>query len=276
MTTEILTIDTPSGTVRATAHPQGEDAVVYTLTGALRGYVHVTGTHHPRHWDRFIALRVSLGCVNAMEAAAPFESLPRRRGSSTGYTGCLTQWTDDSYPYQHTSMFSPTSTAGNEPSPATGRILAVVMRACAEDVAQRPGLDRLLDASRKRETPGLLRFLDWSIRWREAEAASFERKAATYRRDLGSAVSSWWTAARWFTARPDPVLAVLLMNYPQSLAHRADYLPAWVEDAERIAREERELASRARAELSSLRAQQRPRRQTSPPSSANQTKEPRS
>ncbi|MFJ9381440.1 hypothetical protein [Streptomyces sp. NPDC101455] len=262
MTADILTIDTPSGTVRAAAQPRGEDAVVYALTGALRGFVHVAGTHHPRRWDQFTALRVSLGSVNAMDATAPAESLPRRRGSATGYTGGLVRWTDDDYPYQHTATTPVESTAGNAPSAATGEALAAVMRACAEDVAHRPDLHRLLDASRERETPRLLRFLDWSMRRGEAEAACFERKAQADRRDARTAVSSWWTAARWLTARPHPVLALVLMNYPGSLARRADYLPAYADYAERTACEERDRVGHIRTEIVSLRAQQRPRRQT--------------
>ncbi|MFE9687512.1 hypothetical protein [Streptomyces sp. NPDC006285] len=265
MTADILTIDTPSGTVRATARSRGKDAVVYALTGALRGSVHVTGTHHPRHWNQFTALRVSLGSANAMEATAPAESLPRRRGSATGYTGGLVRWTDAEYPYQHASTTPVESAAGNAPSPTTGETLALVMRACAEDVAHRLDLHRLLDASRERETPGLLRFLDWSMRKGEAEAACFESKAQTHRRDARNAVSNWWTAARWLTARPHPVLALVLMNYRGSLAHRADYLPGYAEYAERAAREERDRVGRIRTEISSLRAQQRPRRRTRRP-----------
>ena len=237
---------------------------MYALTGALRGCVHVAGTHHPRHWDQFTALRVSLGSVNAMEATAPAESLPRRRGSATSYTGGLVRWTDADSPYQHAAMTPVESTAGNAPSPTTGEILALVMRACAEDVAHRPDLPRLLDASRERETPGLLRFLDWSMRRGEAEAACFERKAQAHRRDARTAVSSWWTAARWLTARPHPVLILVLMDYQGSLARRADYLPAYAEYAERAAREERDRVGRLRAEIASLRAQQRPRRAGTP------------
>ncbi|MCH5677941.1 hypothetical protein [Streptomyces gilvus] len=265
MTADILTIDTLCGTVRATAQSRGKDSVVYALAGTLRGCVHVTGTHHPRHWDQFTALRVSLGSVNAMEATAPAESLPRRRGSATGYTGGLVRWTDAHYPYQHTTTTPVESTAGRDPSPATGEALTLVMRACAEDVAHRPQLHRLLDASRERETPGLLRFLTWSMRRGEAEAACFERKAQTLRRDARTAVSGWWTAARWLTARPHPILALVLMNYPGSLAHRADYLPGYAEYAERAAHEERDRVGRLRTEIASLRAQQRPRRRTHRP-----------
>ncbi|MFI1445226.1 hypothetical protein [Streptomyces fructofermentans] len=260
MSVDILTIDTPSGTVRATAQPRGTDAVVYAVTGALRGWVHVTGTHHPRRWDQFTALRVSLGSVNAMEATAPGESLPRRRGSATGYTGGLVRWTDSDYPYQHTAMTPVESAAGNAPARRMAKTLALVMQACAEDVAHGPNLHRLLDASRERETPGLLRFLDWSMRRGKAEAAGLERKAQDNRRNARVAVSNWWTAARWLTARPHPVLMLVLMNYRGSFARRADYMPAYAEYAERAAREERDRVGRLRNEIASLRAQQRPRR----------------
>ncbi|MEU9671876.1 hypothetical protein AB0E25_41590, partial [Streptomyces bobili] len=56
---------------RATAGPLQDDAVVFELGGAMRGSVHVTGTHHPRPWDQFTAVRACLGPVNAFRATAP-------------------------------------------------------------------------------------------------------------------------------------------------------------------------------------------------------------
>ncbi|MFE4411294.1 hypothetical protein [Streptomyces sp. NPDC056821] len=57
MTSPSLTVDTPAGTVRATAAPCQDDAVVFELGGAMRGSVHVTGTTNPHHWDQFTAVQ---------------------------------------------------------------------------------------------------------------------------------------------------------------------------------------------------------------------------
>ncbi|MFD9284624.1 hypothetical protein ACFWD7_46655 [Streptomyces mirabilis] len=263
MPADILTVETPSGTVRATAEARGADAVVYALGGALRGCVHVTGTHHPRRWDQFTALRASLGSVNAMEAGAPAESLPRRRGSATGYTGSLVRWPDTDDPRSPaTHSLSPVeSAAGNAPSPATGELLALVLRACAEDVAHRPGLADLLDAARRRETPSLLRFLAWARRRGDAEASRYERDAQAYRRDARATVTGWWMAARWLTAPAHPAVALLLKSHE----HRAACLLRYAEDTERAGREERQRVSRLDTEISSLRAQQWPPRRTRRP-----------
>ncbi|GHC88594.1 hypothetical protein [Streptomyces flavofungini] len=56
MTGHPLIIETPSGAVHASVEPRVGDAVVFTLTGALRGSVHLTGTHDPCHWDQFTAI----------------------------------------------------------------------------------------------------------------------------------------------------------------------------------------------------------------------------
>ncbi|MGW1527892.1 hypothetical protein [Streptomyces sp. NPDC002159] len=86
MTRPSLTVDTPAGTVRATAGPREADAVVFELSGAMRGSVHVTGTHHPHRWDQFTAVRACLGPVNAFQATAPDDDLPRlaRTAPATG------------------------------------------------------------------------------------------------------------------------------------------------------------------------------------------------
>ncbi|MEV5931070.1 hypothetical protein ACPCSG_33950 [Streptomyces cellulosae] len=71
MTSPSLTVDTPAGTVRATSGPRQDHAVVFELGGAMRGSVHVTGTHHPHRWDQFTAVRACLGPVNASRAPPP-------------------------------------------------------------------------------------------------------------------------------------------------------------------------------------------------------------
>ncbi|MFJ4791003.1 hypothetical protein [Streptomyces sp. NPDC088794] len=87
MTSPSLTIETPAGTVNATAGPRDADAVVFELGGAMRGHVHVTGTTDPHHWDQFTAVRACLGPVNAFKATAPDGALPRLARSRTGYHG---------------------------------------------------------------------------------------------------------------------------------------------------------------------------------------------
>ncbi|MGW4516433.1 hypothetical protein ACWEO4_31600 [Streptomyces sp. NPDC004393] len=90
MTSESLTVDTPAGTVRATADPRQDDAVVFQLDGAMRSSVHVTGTHHPHHRDQFTAVRACLGPVNAYQTTAPDDALPRLTRGRTRYHGSLT------------------------------------------------------------------------------------------------------------------------------------------------------------------------------------------
>lgn len=258
MTLAVLTVSTPSSVVHATPQKEGDDAVVFALGGALRGYVHVIGTHHPSDWDQFTALRASLGSVDVMQTIAPADSLPRRRGSTTGYTGSLLHsWTAGAVADARSVQSTVESVAGRAPTPQMRETLALVLRACVDEVAHRPGLSRLLVAARRRETPSLLRFLTWSLRHGEAEAARYEHDVRTHRREARAAVRAWWGAARWFTVAPHPVLALLLSDYRGSLAHRADYLPAYAKIAEDMGREERARLDRVRSEVDSLRAAQR-------------------
>ncbi|MFI9730952.1 hypothetical protein [Streptomyces sp. NPDC052092] len=53
--------------------------------------------------------------------------------------------------------------AGHEPSPKTAATLTAVLRACAEHVMRREDLPVILTASRQRDAPALLRFLDWLV-----------------------------------------------------------------------------------------------------------------
>ncbi|WP_019074688.1 hypothetical protein [Streptomyces hokutonensis] len=251
-----LTIETPSGTVRATAGPRRTDSVVFELHGAMRGSVHVTGTQHPSHWDQFTAVRACLGPVDAYETTAPDDALPRLARGGTGYSGSLTLYPADYCDYIEVSVRTPTTAAGNEPSAKTTATLTAVLRACADSVAQRDDLPLIQDASRLRKTPGLLRFLNWASAHADAEAVRCEAESRSARPALKAAVAAWWTVARWFTARPHPLLLVLLADRDDSLA-RIIHVMEWQGPyfADRAA-EEKERADKYRAEAVSLRAQQ--------------------
>ncbi|QDO05006.1 hypothetical protein [Streptomyces sp. S1D4-23] len=254
--TDALTIETPTGIVRATAGPRRTDAVVFELHGAMRGSVHVTGTHHPRYWDQFTAVRACLGPVNAYATTAPDDALPRLAHGHSGYHGSLTHYPGDYGDYPEVSVYPLSTAAGNEPSPKTAATLTAVLRACAEDVAQRDDLPLILDASRLRETPGLLRFLNWAAAHADAEAVRCAAESQSAHPARKAAVAAWWTALRWFIAQPHPVLPLMLADYPGSLARDIHMLewkaPYYFERAA----EERARANKYRAEVTSLRTQQ--------------------
>ncbi|MFF0033939.1 hypothetical protein ACFYS7_38550 [Streptomyces avermitilis] len=189
-----LTIKTRVGTVRATASPRQGDSVVFELGGAMRGSVHVTGTHHPHHWDQFTAVRACLGPVNAFQTTAPGDALPRLARSRTGYRGSLTLYRDDA-DRPEVTVYPMQSAAEHDPSEKTAAVLTAVMRACAEHIAQRDDLPEILDASRQRDTPALLRFLTWSAAHHQAEAARYEREARAAHPARRAAVTGWWTVA---------------------------------------------------------------------------------
>ncbi|MGW0925541.1 hypothetical protein ACWD3J_41925 [Streptomyces sp. NPDC002755] len=75
----MITFATPSGPVRAVpSQADAAGAVRYLLTGAASGTVHVTATSSPARWDRFDAVRATLGSASAWEW--PAEPLVRIRG----------------------------------------------------------------------------------------------------------------------------------------------------------------------------------------------------
>ncbi|TLS45803.1 hypothetical protein FE633_13695 [Streptomyces montanus] len=264
MTSPSLTIDTPAGPVRATAGPRTDDVVVFELGGAMRGSVHVTGTHHPHYWDQFTAVRACLGPVNAFQATAPADALPRLARSRTGYRGSLTLYRDDYTDRPQVTVYPMESAAGHEPSEKTAATLTAVMRACADHVAHRDDLPEILNASRQRDTPALLRFLTWSTAHAQAEAARYEREARAARPARRAAVAAWWTVARWFLASPHPVLLLMLADlpysqFPDSLARTVDVKQWWGPYCLTEAAREHEHARRAQAEAASLRAQQHAR-----------------
>jgi hypothetical protein len=133
MNRDSLTIETPAGTVHATAGPRSGDAVVFELAGAMRGSVHVTGTHHPQHWHRFTAVRACLGPVNAYQTTAPDDALPRLARGHSGYRGSLTLY-PGAADRPEVSVYPMETAAGHEPSPKTAATLTAVLRACAEHV----------------------------------------------------------------------------------------------------------------------------------------------
>ncbi|MCX4624908.1 hypothetical protein [Streptomyces albogriseolus] len=276
MTSASLTIETPAGPVHATAGPLQDDAVVFELGGAMRGSVHVTGTHHPQHWNRFTAVRACLGPVNAYQDTAPDDALPRLARGSSGYRGSLELYID--IVGRPEVSVSPLETAaGYEPSPKTAATLTAVLQACAEHVMQREDLPAILTASRQRDTPDLLRFLAWSAAHHQAEAARYEREARAARPALRAAVAAWWTAARCFIACPHPVLLLVLADYPGSLS-RAVAVEQWRGPYCRTAAaREHEYTRRAQSEADSLRAQERARsrgRRPAPGSAAPQVERP--
>ncbi|MFD8737417.1 hypothetical protein ACFV06_21190 [Streptomyces sp. NPDC059618] len=259
-----LTVETPASAVHATARPREADSVVFQLGGAMRGSVHVTGTHHVRHWDQFTAVRACLGPVNAFQTTAPAEALPRLTRSRTGYRGSLTLYRDTPADRPQISVYPMESATGHEPSPRTVATLTAVLRACAEHVEQRTDFPQILTASRERDTPALLRFLTWSADYHHGAAARLEDKARASRPALRAAVTAWWTVARWFTAHPSPVLLLMLANLDGSLAREID-VQAWLGPyCLTEAAGEHERARNAEAETASLLAQQRPRRTAHP------------
>jgi hypothetical protein len=131
-------------------------------------------------------------------------------------------------------------------------VLTAVLRGCAEHVAQRADLPAILEASRQRDTPGLLRFLTWSASYHQAEA----RTALPARK---AAEAAWRTAARWLILCPHPVLLLMLADRPDSLTQKIRGLQWWAPYCVSAAAEEHERARRAQAEADSLRAQQRRR-----------------
>ncbi|WP_406834790.1 hypothetical protein ACICHK_00035 [Streptomyces sp. AHU1] len=254
-----LTIETPAGAVHATARPRENGSVVFDLGGVMRGSVHVTGTHHVRHWNQFTAVRACLGPVNSFREGepAPGDVLPRLARSRAGYRGSLTLYRDTQDEPAQVSVYPMESATGHEPSPRTAATLTAVLRACAEHVEQRPDFPEILTASRDRDTPALLRFLTWSAAYHRSAAARLEDKARASGPALRAAVAAWWTVARWFTAQPHPVLLLMLADRDGSLAREVD-VQAWLGPyCLTEAAREHDRARTAEAEAASLRAQQR-------------------
>ncbi|MGW1729007.1 hypothetical protein ACWCQK_39885 [Streptomyces sp. NPDC002306] len=185
--------------MRTTARCEA-DAVVFELTGAMRGHVHVTGTHHPHHWDQFTAVRACLGPVDTFQpaagAGATGGAFPRLARSRTGYRGSLTLYRDDTGLTTQT-VYPMESAAGHQPSDKTAATLTAALRACAhqvQQVQQRADLHEILELSREQDTPALLRFLTWSTAHHHAQATRYEkwaRAAGPERRAAVAAGGPW-------------------------------------------------------------------------------------
>lgn len=248
----MITIATPSGTVRAV--PSEADAigsVRYSLTGAARGTVHVTATSSPARWDQFDAVRASLGSASAVREL-PAEPLVRIRGRA--YQGStvreLAHSADAPWGWQ-----GPVSLVDTDDRPApeqASQTLTAILRACAADYAARSDFARLQLAARRHDTPQLLKWLDAMISYAERAQARYLEEAEAHRVQAARSLAAWWTLARWFTARPHPVLALLLVPDRESLAHCAEYLPKWAEISRGAADEEGRRLTLFRSEYEGL------------------------
>jgi hypothetical protein len=256
-------VTTSYGPARLTAaEPDESGAVLYTATGAVRGPLHVTATHHPSEWHRFSAVRVTLGALHGMDAM-PAEPLPRVGRSARPYWATALRKTEEPAHVPWAWQFGEAVDArnGDTARPRAAQALEAVMRACVEDYASRPDLPRLSALARRRETPGLVRWLVvHGIPSREQDAQKYEQEAERHRQHAAQATAAWWTAARWFVAAPSPVLALVLAHAPRSLAHQAAYLLEFADMADEQARSERRILRQFRTEVEELRGAARAER----------------
>ncbi|WP_406469813.1 hypothetical protein [Streptomyces sp. NBC_01615] len=248
----MITIATPSGTVRAVAsEADATGSVCYTLTGAAKGTVHVTVTHSPARWDQFNAVRASLGSVSAVRGL-PAEQLVRIRGRAyQGSTVRVLAYAAD-MPWGWQGPVSLVDTDDRPAPPQASQTLTVILRACAGDYAARSDFARLQHAARRHDTPQLLKWLDAMISYAERAQARYLEEAEAHRVQAARSLAAWWTLARWFTAHPHPVLALLLAADRESLAHRAAYLPKLAEISASAADEEGRRLTLLRSEYEGL------------------------
>ncbi|MFE9559098.1 hypothetical protein ACFYMW_39165 [Streptomyces sp. NPDC006692] len=225
----MFSIATASGTVHIVpSEPDGITAVRYTLTGAVKGTVHVVASHDPRQWDDFRALRISLGSQNALRYM-PAEPLPRIR--TRAFTGTWTRRlaasvdTEDGW-FMNGGL---RDLADREAPPQATKALWAVARACSDHYAARSDLAELQRLARWLETPKLRGWLEQLITEARATITRYRRDEQQHRQDARQCIRSWWFLARMFAEQPSPLLAYLLGDRRESLAHRADYLPGWAE-----------------------------------------------
>ncbi|MEU5436494.1 hypothetical protein AB0G73_24375 [Streptomyces sp. NPDC020719] len=249
----MFSIDTASGTVHvAPTEPDPSGAVRYALTGAVTGTVHVVASHDPRQWDDFRALRISLGSENGIYAL-PTGPLPQIRGRA--YTGVMTRRLTVPADAEDGCFINGrlADTADRDAPPQAGTTLHTVMRSCGKHYAARPDLPELQCLARWRETPKLLGWLNSMITTDQAHISRDEREAQQHRRAARMCIQGWWFLARLFTEQPSPLLAYLLSNHPDSLAHRAHCLPLWAETSARSATDTRRRLDHLLTEREGLR-----------------------
>lgn len=220
---------TASGTVHAApSEPDLSGAVRYALSGAVTGTVHVVCSHDPYQWDDFRALRISLGSENGVQAF-PTEPLPRIRGRA--YTGVMARRlpTPADDPRGCFLNGRLTDTAERDAPPQAAATLHTVMRTCGEHYASRRDLPELQRLARWRETPKLRAWLESMISEDRAQIARYEHEEHAHRQAARQCVHAWWFLARLFAQAPSPLLAYLLGDHRDSLAHRSRYLPLWAD-----------------------------------------------
>ncbi|TVZ84741.1 hypothetical protein [Streptomyces sp. BK340] len=246
----MITIATPSGTVRAVpSEADATGAVLYTLTGAATGTVHVTATSSPARWDRFDAVRASLGSVSARELPAEPLVCIRGRAYHGNTVRVLAHSADVPWGWLERDL---TDTDDRPAPPQASQTLTAILRACAGHYSARSDFPSLQHAARLHDTPQLLRWLDAMISHAERTQARWLEEAEAHRVQAARSLAAWWTLARWFTARPHPVLALLLAPDRESLAHRAEYLPKWAEISTRAAEDEGRRLTLFRSEYEGL------------------------
>ncbi|MFD7015195.1 hypothetical protein [Streptomyces sp. NPDC059928] len=255
----MFSLTTASGTVHVVpAEPDGSGAVRYVLTGAVKGTVHAVASHHPYQWDDFRALRISLGSENGMRVM-PAEPLPRIRGRA--YTGVMTRILSEPADWPEAWSLSASGlrdTAERDAPPQAEATLRTVMRACGEHYAARPDLPDLQRLARWLETPRLRGWLESMISDTRAHVARYERDEQLHRQTAQRCVAAWWLLARLYTAQPSPLLAYVLAKHPDSLAHRAGYLPRWAEISATAAASEQRRLTHYLSEHEGLRHRGRP------------------
>ncbi|MFE2991412.1 hypothetical protein [Streptomyces sp. NPDC059262] len=243
-------LQTPSGTVTVQpTEPDKTGAVVYQLTGAVSGSVHVTISHHPHQWDQFTTVRVSLGSVYDL-CTEPAEPLPRIRGRA--YTGHGTNFPAEDYQpaeWREQWLYGPTGA----PAPRqAAQMLTMVMRACGDHYRSRSDLSKLREQARRQQTPKLVGWLRDMISGRDRDEAANIAEAARDRAQGRVYKAAWWTVARWWLSTQDPMLLLLLSDGHGTFAHQARVRPQMAEVMDDSAREVRRRGDHFRGELEGL------------------------
>ncbi|MER5952067.1 hypothetical protein ABT127_39125 [Streptomyces sp. NPDC001904] len=247
---QVFKVHTTFGIVRVQpSEPDETGAILYELTGAARGTVHVTASHDPRQWDRFDAVRVSLGSANDTfsETAEP---LPRIRGRA--YTGKVVHLPARGHEPAEWATQWVSGPEGRSAGPRTAEGISAVMVAAGEHYRGRADLLTLRQRARRQETPKLVQWLRDIIASNTAEEASLNANAARHRADAAMCTAMWWTAARWLLVTPDPVLLLLLAGGRDTIADRACIGPALAQVSADIALDVHRVGDRYRRELVGL------------------------